>query len=565
MMQWIKNQSITVKMVFLVGTMLILTIILSSFSLFKMNRVAEEVKGIAHEHIPLIQLVSDATVKQLQSALIVEKALRAAKFTIDVDAEELHRLQQNFGLVSQTFDQEILQAQSNLKEMLQEHQGGMLEKEQRLLQHLNAVIAHHQRYEESAVEILQAVAERKTSQTLSEQAQQLEAQQTAQNHELSALLAEVEKLTESSLMQTELEEQQAIWGMVLLVAISLSIGLLIGLFISRQLVHSLSYACTVAEQMAQGNFALDVQVDRRDEVGRLLSAMQMMSNALGNIVSSVMNSSDSIATSVVELATVASGNRQSVDEQQQNTEQVASAMTEMAATITQVAANAEGASSSSQRAEAYVKDGCRMIEETSHLAENLVESAANSQALITNLQSGTTKIQDFVSVVNAIAEQTNLLALNASIEAARAGEQGRGFAVVADEVRVLAARSQEATQEIDSLIESLVSNTDSAVGAIQVSSEQIGQSSVLIQDIRQQMNLIDQALIELNEANVQIATASEQQSVAAEQISRSMVHIRDSGQSVLMSTDETKQASEDLSVQASDLRYLMSQFQVKPG
>ncbi len=564
-MQWIKNQSITVKMVFLVGTMLILTIILSSFSLFKMNRVAEEVKGIAHEHIPLIQLVSDATVKQLQSALIVEKALRAAKFTIDVDAEELHRLQQNFGLVSQTFDQEILQAQSNLKEMLQEHQGGMLEKEQRLLQHLNAVIAHHQRYEESAAEILQAVAERKTSQTLSEQAQQLEAQQTAQNHELSALLAEVEKLTESSLMQTELEEQQAIWGMVLLVAISLSIGLLIGLFTSRQLVHSLSYACTVAEQMAQGNFALDVQVDRRDEVGRLLSAMQMMSNALGNIVSSVMNSSDSIATSVVELATVANGNRQSVDEQQQNTEQVASAMTEMAATITQVAANAEGASSSSQRAEAYVKDGCRMIEETSHLAENLVESAANSQALITNLQSGTTKIQDFVSVVNAIAEQTNLLALNASIEAARAGEQGRGFAVVADEVRVLAARSQEATQEIDSLIESLVSNTDSAVGAIQVSSEQIGQSSVLIQDIRQQMNLIDQALIELNEANVQIATASEQQSVAAEQISRSMVHIRDSGQSVLMSTDETKQASEDLSVQASDLRYLMSQFQVKPG
>ncbi|SIO96388.1 methyl-accepting chemotaxis protein [Vibrio spartinae] len=565
MMQWIKNQSITVKMVFLVGTMLILTIILSSFSLFKMNRVAEEVKGIAHEHIPLIQLINDATVKQLQSALIVEKALRAAEFTVDVDVEELKGLQQNFGLVSQTFDQEVLQAQSNLKEMLQDHQDGMLEKEQRLLQHLNAVIVHRQRYEDSATEILQAVADHQTSQTLSEKAQQLEAQQTAQNHELGALLAEVEKLTTSSLMQTELEEQQAIWGMVLLVAIALSVGLLIGLFISRQLVHSLSYACTVAEQMAQGNFDLDVQVDRHDEVGRLLGAMQMMSNALGNIVSSVMKSSDSIATSVVELSTVASSNRQSVDEQQQNTEQVASAMTEMAATITQVAANAEDASSSSQRAEAYVKDGCRMIEETSHLAENLVASAEKSQALITNLQAGTTKIQDFVSVVNAIAEQTNLLALNASIEAARAGEQGRGFAVVADEVRVLAARSQEATQEIDALIESLVSNTDSAVGAIQVSGEQIGQSSVLIQDIRQQMGLIDQALIELNEANVQIATASEQQSVAAEQISRSMVHIRDSGKSVLMSTDETKQSSEDLSVQASDLRHLMSQFQVKPG
>ncbi|WP_197413104.1 methyl-accepting chemotaxis protein [Vibrio sp. MEBiC08052] len=564
-MQWIKNQSITVKMVFLVGTMLILTIILSSFSLFKMSRVAEEVKGIAHEHIPLIQLVSDATVKQLQSALIVEKALQAADFTVDINAEELKRLQQKFSLVSQTFEQEVQQAQSNLKGMLQDHENEIFEKERRLLQHLDAVIAHHQRYEDSATEILQAVVEHQNSQTLSEKAQQLEVQQTAQNQELGALLAEVEKLTESSLMQTELEEQQAIWGMILLVIIALSVGLLIGLFISRQLVHSLSYACTIAEQMAQGNFDLDVQVDRHDEVGRLLGAMQTMSNSLGNIVSSVMNSSYSIATSVVELATVASSNRQSVEEQQQNTEQVASAMTEMAATITQVAANAEEASTSSQRAEICVKDGCRMIEDTNNLAENLVKSAENSQALITNLQSGTTKIQNFVSVVNAIAEQTNLLALNASIEAARAGEQGRGFAVVADEVRVLAARSQEATQEIDSLIESLVDNTDSAVNAIQVSSEQIGQSSILIQDIRQQMNLIDQSLIELNEANVQIATASEQQSVAAEQISRSMVHIRDSGQAVLMSTDETKRASEDLSIQASDLRHLMSQFQVKSG
>ncbi|WNJ97528.1 methyl-accepting chemotaxis protein [Vibrio ruber] len=562
-MQWIKNQSITAKMVFLVGTMLILTIILSSFSLFKMNRVAEEVKGIAHEHIPLIQLVSDATVKQLQSALIVEKALRAADFTADLDAEELKQLQQNFSLVSQKFDQEVHQAQSNLEGMLQYHKNEKLEKERRLLQHLNAVIEHHQSYEHSAAEILQAIADRKNGQVLSEKTQQLEVQQTAQNRQLGALLTEVEKLTESSLMQTELEEQQAIWGMILLVAIALLIGLLIGFFISRQLVHSLSYACTIAEQMAQGNFDLDIQVDRRDEVGRLLNAMQTMSDSLGKIVSSVMSSSYSIATAVVELSTVASSNRQSVDTQQQNTEQVASAMTEMAATITEVAANAEEASTSSQRAETYVKDGCRMIEKNRHLAEELVRSAENSQALITNLQSGTTKIQNFVSVVNAIAEQTNLLALNASIEAARAGEQGRGFAVVADEVRVLASRSQKATQEIDSLIESLVDNTDSAVSAIQVSSEQIGQSSILIQEIKQQMNLIDQALVELNESNVQIATASEQQSVAAEQISRSMVHIRDSGQSVLMSTDETKRASEDLSIQASDLRHLMSQFQVK--
>ncbi|MDW6004493.1 methyl-accepting chemotaxis protein [Vibrio mangrovi] len=562
-MQWIKNQSITAKMVFLVSVMLILTIILSSFGLFKMNRVSEEIKGIAHKHIPLIQLISDVTVKQLQSSLIVEKAFRAADFAVDIDTEEAKRLQQAFSRIAHEFDQEVQEAESNLKLAQQQNASELSPEEQRLQQHLNVVVSHHKLYENSAEEILQAIIGHENSQTLSDKARQLEVQQDAQNQELASLLTEVEKMTESSLNQTEAEEQQAISGMILLVMIALSAGLLIGLFISRQLVHSLSYACTVAEQMARGNFDIDVQVDRNDEVGRLLASMRTMADSLGNIVSSVMNSSHTIATAVVELATVANNNRQSVEQQQQNTEQVASAMTEMAATITQVAASAEGASASSHRAEVNIQDGCQMIEETNNLALNLVESSESSQALIADLQSSTVKIQDFVSVVNAIAEQTNLLALNASIEAARAGEQGRGFAVVADEVRALAARSQEATREIDTLIESLVHSTGSAVSAIQVSSDQVGQTSALIQDIRRQMDLIAQALTELSEANTQVATASEEQSVAAEQISRNMVDIRDSGQSVLMSTDETTRASEDLSAQASELRHLMSQFQVK--
>ncbi|MEI8631089.1 methyl-accepting chemotaxis protein [Vibrio sp. PP-XX7] len=243
--------------------------------------------------------------------------------------------------------------------------------------------------------------------------------------------------------------------------------------------------------------------------------------------------------------------------QQENTEQVASAMTQMAATITQVAANAEGASESSHRADNSLRTGCQTMEQTHALSQTLVVSAEDSHTLVVALQSSIERIQGFVSVVKGIAEQTNLLALNASIEAARTGEQGRGFAVVADEVRALASRSQDATQEIDTLIESLVNHAENAVQSIQQSRGKVSETSDLIIASKQQMGVVSQALIELNEANTQVATASEQQSVAAEEISRNMIHIRDVGNSVLISADETTMASEGLSAQAVELRRLM--------
>ncbi|CAM3932413.1 Methyl-accepting chemotaxis protein McpS [Vibrio aerogenes CECT 7868] len=563
-MQWVKNRSVTTKMVFLVSVMLLLTLILSVFGLTKMNKISDEIKEVAHQHIPLIQLISDVTVKQLQSTLIVEKALRASDFAKTVEQSEVHQLKQVFHQLSRGFDQEILEAKQLLDSSTSHSvMENIREQEKRLSAQLMTIMQLHQHYEKSAGEILDAILADETGETLTLKATELERQQDDHNQLLATFLKQVENMTQSAVNTTEQEEQHAIFGMILLMIIALVVGIFIGLWISRQIVKSLSHACHIAEEMAQGHFDVDIRIEGRDEVGRVLQSMKLMSESLGQVVSKVMRSADAIGGAVTELSVVAARNSESVEEQQQNTEQVATAMTEMAATITQIAASAEGASETSHRADKSLQSGCRTMSQTESLSGSLVESVKTSSFLITDLQKSTEQIQDFVSVVNGIAEQTNLLALNASIEAARAGEQGRGFAVVADEVRALASRSQEATQEIDALIESLVSNAGDAVSSIGQSGDKVSETSGLILSAKEQMDVIAQALTELSDGNTQVAAACEEQSVAAEQISQNMVHIRDVGHSVLMSVDETKRASEDLSIQADDLRVLMSRFRVK--
>ena len=210
-----------------------------------------------------------------------------------------------------------------------------------------------------------------------------------------------------------------------------------------------------------------------------------------------------------------------------------------------------------------MKESCEVVDASEKISKQLVASAQYSNQLIQQVQVSTGKILNFVSVVDAIAGQTNLLALNASIEAARAGDQGRGFAVVAEEVRALATRSQTATQEISDLIQTLVKDAKSSVESFANNDKQISESSLLVNQAKQHLFEILDALTELTQANTQVATASEEQAVTAEDISERINAIRDSGELVLSSANETAKASESLSKQANSLRETMQQFKVR--
>ncbi|QQK58882.1 methyl-accepting chemotaxis protein [Shewanella sp. LC6] len=564
MLGFLRDLQIRYKMGSLIGIMLLLILLLAGFSLLKMKRVADEIHTIALENIPLVKLSNEVTILQLESSISLEKAFRASE--IPVSAQE--RLIDGFiGEVIQhkeRINNELMSTQTMLNEALAYPQSSELrDKTQLLTQEITNIIRVYRDYDLKLATVVAAIQQRTNPAALVQQVNELEQTQGEFNTQLSQFALRLEQMTQTAVTVTENEEQDAIYGLIVISSIALILGLVIGIAFSQYIVRSIMRLRNAAAMMESGNFSRELTVESKDELGELTISMNQMALTLSKTVGQVIGRSEEIASMVTELNAVAENNRKAILSQQEDTDQVATSMTQMAATITEVASSAESASYSSGQAESRVKESCAVVDASEKIAQQLVASAQQSSQLIQQLQASTGKILNFVSVVDAIAGQTNLLALNASIEAARAGEQGRGFAVVADEVRALATRSQTATQEISELIQTLVLDAKSAVDSFGKNELQIKDSSLLVNQIKQNLFEISDALTQLSQANAQVATASEEQAVTAEDISERINTIRDSGESVLSSAFETAKASESLSQQANSLREAMLQFKVR--
>ena len=564
MLSFLKDLQIKYKMGSLIAIMLLLILLLAGFSLLKMKRVADEIHAITVENLPLVKLSNEVTILQLESSISLEKAFRASE--IPVSAQE--RLIDGFiGEVIQhkeRINNELMSTQTMLNEALAYPQSSELrDKTQQLTQEITNIIRVYRDYDLKLATVVAAIQQRTNPAALVQQVNELEQTQGEFNTQLSQFALRLEQMTQTAVTVTENEEQDAIYGLIVISSIALILGLVIGIAFSQYIVRSIMRLRNAAAMMESGNFSRELTVESKDELGELTISMNQMALTLSKTVGQVIGRSEEIASMVTELNAVAENNRKAILSQQEDTDQVATSMTQMAATITEVASSAESASYSSGQAESRVKESCAVVDASEKIAQQLVASAQQSSQLIQQLQASTGKILNFVSVVDAIAGQTNLLALNASIEAARAGEQGRGFAVVADEVRALATRSQTATQEISELIQTLVLDAKSAVDSFGKNELQIKDSSLLVNQIKQNLFEISDALTQLSQANAQVATASEEQAVTAEDISERINTIRDSGESVLSSAFETAKASESLSQQANSLREAMLQFKVR--
>ena len=186
----------------------------------------------------------------------------------------------------------------------------------------------------------------------------------------------------------------------------------------------------------------------------------------------------------------------------------------------------------------------------------------NTSTTISRLAEEAIGIGKVLEVIRTIAEQTNLLALNAAIEAARAGDQGRGFAVVADEVRALAQRTQSSTQEIERMISAIQSASQESVSAMQQSSEFAGRSQQLASEADEALALIAQRISQINEMNLVIASAAEQQAQVAREVDRNLVAIRDISEQSSSGAQQTSAASDQLARLATQLNQMVGRFRL---
>lgn len=387
--------------------------------------------------------------------------------------------------------------------------------------------------------------------------------ETVQNRfeqQLNQLLEHNELLSQS---QTAKRDSEADHTRTLLAGVTVA-ALLLGSFaawwIARQIAVPLREILTAAHRVADGDLSHDIQVERRDELGQLQQSIGQMTRNLRSLIGSIGDSARQIASAATQLSAVTEQTRAGINDQKDETDQMATAMNEMLATAQEVARHAEQASAAANEADQQATAGDRVVgqavEQIGHLAH---EMARSSQAMIA-LQRESQKIGGVLDVIKSVSQQTNLLALNAAIEAARAGTAGEGFAVVADEVRSLALRTQASAEEIEGLICGLHTGTQQ-VADIMDGSRVLTDSSVdLSRDVGDALAAIIRTVSIIQEMNPQIAAAAEQQSAVAEEINRSVMKVRDVSEQTAAASEETAAASVQLTRLSLDLQTLVDKF-----
>ncbi|TNF18963.1 MAG: methyl-accepting chemotaxis protein [Vibrionaceae bacterium] len=301
----------------------------------------------------------------------------------------------------------------------------------------------------------------------------------------------------------------------------------------------------------QGDLTKRLSTDTDKEFAELAKGFNIFTETLQHQIKQSKAIGEEIMRGAEQTMGTVHGSAEAMRAQLQELEQLATAMHEMAVTATEVANNAQGAASAAKEANDATVEGSRVVSDTTKSIDRLSAHIEMAVEEVRGLESATANIETILKVINDIADQTNLLALNAAIEAARAGESGRGFAVVADEVRTLAQRTQQSTTEIRSMIEQLQAGASSVSVAMNESKSTAEDAVAKSQLADAALQRIRNAIQQISDMNIQIASAAEEQSLVAEEINNNTVKIKDLSTQVSESAEEANIA---MQVQTENVR-----------
>jgi len=345
--------------------------------------------------------------------------------------------------------------------------------------------------------------------------------------------------------------------------IVLIIALVFGIIFSRSILLGITQLKDTMNQVAETqDLSLTVNTSSDDEIGEMATVFNNMLSSFRDLITSVNHSVNTVNEATDSLSKNIHIANSGVDSQIQQTDMVATAVTEMAATVDEIANNTNAAASKAETTNNNAISGKEGVTQTINKIDELSEKLRESEVIVQELAKDSDTIGSVLDVIRGIAEQTNLLALNAAIEAARAGEQGRGFAVVADEVRTLASRTQDSTQEIETIITSLQGRTKEIVSHMAICRTQGQDSAEQASSAGQMLEEITHDVSTIMEMNTAIATAIKEQSAVASEVNQHVVEIRDVAEQAGNISHQNAQMSEELSQQAMVLNNEVSQFKV---
>ncbi|MGD8525744.1 MAG: methyl-accepting chemotaxis protein [Thioalkalispiraceae bacterium] len=379
-------------------------------------------------------------------------------------------------------------------------------------------------------------------------------------HQTETLLEELSENVETT-SQEHISFYEKLSWLISAVLSAVIIGLVF--MISRSIIQRVEkLRQAMSEACENKDLSVKAEVDGKDEIATMAEVFNIMLAEFGGLIERVMKSSTQLSHSASYLSEITEQTNSGVARQQQESDQVATAINEMSSTVQEVARSADSAADASRQADEESQKGQAIVQDASNGIMELASEVENTANVIKELEKESENIGTVVNVIDEIAEQTNLLALNAAIEAARAGESGRGFAVVADEVRTLAQRSQNSTKEIKEIIDRLQSSTHRAVSAMEGGREKAQHTVEKARATGVSLDAITEAISTIRDMNVQIASAAEEQAAVAEEINRNIVNITQIAAETSQGAQNTTQTSSSLADLSMDLQNVIGQFKL---
>ncbi|MBX8497488.1 methyl-accepting chemotaxis protein [Pseudomonas cichorii] len=317
----------------------------------------------------------------------------------------------------------------------------------------------------------------------------------------------------------------------------------------------------ITRTIAKGDLSSNIKVASNDQ-SSVVAAVGAMQAQLRETLQQISSSANQLASAAEEMTAITEDGVHGLHKQNTEIDQAATAVNQMTSAVEEVARNAEHTARSSSNATGAAQDGLGLVKKTVSAIDTMSNDVQKTATLIGELADQSRDIGKVLDVIRGLAEQTNLLALNAAIEAARAGEAGRGFAVVADEVRALAHRTQQSTSEIERLVTNIQNGTDRAVGSMRGNTELASETLGIAEGANEALSKINAAVSEINDLNLVIASAAQEQAHVAREVDRNLVNIRDLSAQSSSGAQQTSTASRELSRLAVDLSGIVGRFRL---
>ncbi|MEH6402306.1 MAG: methyl-accepting chemotaxis protein [Sneathiella sp.] len=598
------NLRISSKIYVLISTLIFFMVLTVGTGIFQMIKIGAEIASIAEEDMPATAALTQVTIHQLEQAILFERSIGlAARLKDDKSLlSELTSSKAGFIDLGHKVEKELKDIELMAKAVVAHSTSDVeIAEFNKIATEIIALETKHSIYEKEAEALLEQIANGDLKGTTSK-IHEIEAIETALDHELEALLFEIERFTEDALLQAEHHEQTALYLLIGLFAFTATASVALSWLIVRQIVPPIITITNVMTSLADGNYDAEVPVlSGQDEVAQMARAVQIFKDAAMErkvlqatlekektkaaaqeleasverdrlvreakerevIVSAETrkkfvetisvefenrfgSSVSSVASGASQMSAISKGLADSANDTSDQSKSVANASEQANSKVQAVAAAAEELSAS-------ISEITRQVSESSTMTTDAVEEAKVSHSAVQSLVTAAVEIGDVVNLIADIAEQTNLLALNATIEAARAGEAGKGFAVVASEVKNLATQTARATEEIGSRISDIQKSTESAAASIEGIGDIIGKVDGIASDIAHAMD-------QQSAATQEIARNVEQAVSGTDEVSNSISSIAKASAETGQVAAEIRDVSQSLTDQSAMLTKEVGNF-----